>query len=116
MRALVEMDRLRLPRYVVYVIRLNLLDGVISLMVQLLSQPFLSSYTYLLMIEAALLFLASGSMDLTSSLFIHRVRQYLEHSEEEWSEERHHRAQRTGLTYAGAGALVLIESILLSLM
>jgi hypothetical protein len=93
-----------------------LLDGALSLIAQLLWGQFLGGFTYLLLFEAALLFLASGSMDLTSSRFVYNVRQYLMHSKEGWSEEQHHRAQRQGLTYAGAGALALIESILLSMI
>ena len=116
MRALANVDRLKLPKFVIHIIRLNLLDFAISIAVQILSMPFLGSLVYLLMLEAALLFLAGGSMDLTSSLFLHRVRQYFSHSEDEWSEEKHRNAQRQGLTYAGAGALLLAESLLLSLV
>jgi len=116
MGALANVDRPRLPKFVVHAIRLNLLNIIISILVQIFSRPFLGSFVYLLMLEAALLFLAGGSMDLTSSLFLHRVRQYLSHTEDEWSEEQHRKAQRQGLTYAGAGALLLVESLLLSLV
>ena len=108
------MDWPKLPKFVVHTIRLNVLDVAISTIAQIFSLPFMDSFVYLLMLEAALMFLAGGSMDLTSSLFLHRVRQYFSHSEDEWSEEQHRKAQRHGLTYVGAGAFVLIESFILS--
>jgi hypothetical protein len=116
MRSMTQKGRRGLPKSVVYVIRLDLLNAALSLALLLLSQPFLRTFTYLLMLEAALLFLVGGSMDLTSSRFIHSVRHYLSHSDEEWSEKGHRRAQRQGLAYVGAGSLVLAEALLFSLL
>ena len=102
----------------VYALVLDFVILTISSLLQGVSFLFLMSggfLTFLLLLEAGILFLSGGAYVATSGIAFGKLRERIFHSEG-WSPGSLRRSEASALPWIGAGALVLAESVLLSLM
>jgi len=73
------------------------------------------SLEFLLLLEAGLLLLGGGAYVITSGIAFGKVRERVFHSEG-WSPEEYRRSESRALPWVVAGALILAESLVLTLV
>ncbi len=95
---------------------MNGINLLIAGTLTLFAYDFLNAFALLAFLEAAILLLIAGGMDLTSSIFAAKVRQYLLKSDKNWTLDDSRRSQRGARKYIFLGAALLLESILLFLI
>ncbi len=101
----------------VIVIIFNVLDVSVSVLVVIMryGSRFFSSFSILALIEAGLLMMIAGGMDLSSSIFVGKARQLVLGSQKDWSMGEQKSTHEHALRYLIAGLLLLAEAILLSM-
>jgi hypothetical protein len=72
--------------------------------------------TLVLIIEAGILLIIGGLVDLTSSIFFGKLREHVFKSSEAWTFGGHKESQMKALPYVLAGFIVLGASIVLSIL
>lgn len=65
----------------------------------------------LLLLEAALVFLAGGAIVMSASVFANKFREYFFHSKEKWSAEKLRKSESSANLYILTGILLFLESI-----
>ena len=70
----------------------------------------------LLFFEAGLMFLIGGAVEMTSTVFFSKVREYVFHSREVWSIDEYKKGRRKALLYIFIGLFLFAESIVLALV
>jgi len=73
------------------------------------------SLEFLLLLEAGLLLLGGGAYVVTSGISFGKFREWVSHSEG-WSHEEYRRSEMRALPWVVAGALALVESLVLALV
>ena len=68
----------------------------------------------ILLLNSGALFLAGGLIAMTSSLFPSKIREYVFHSREKWSQEGQKKGERRANLYILAGIALFLESLALS--
>ncbi len=108
---------LAIRQAIVIVIVFNVLDVSVSVLVVIIryGSRFFSSFSILALIEAGLLMMIAGGMDLSSSIFMGKARQLVLGSQKEWSMGDQKSTHEHALRYLIAGLLLLAEAILLSM-
>ncbi len=108
---------LAIRKATVIVIVFNVLDILVSVSVVIVryGSGFFSSFSILALIEAGLLMVIAGGMDLSSSIFIGKARQLVLGSQKGWSMGDQKSTHEHALRYLIAGLLLLAEAILLSM-
>jgi len=95
---------------------LNLAAFALSGLLTLTSWTFMEALALSLFLEAGVLLLVGGGMDMSSSVFFTEARQRVFGSKEEYSALRHREAQRRGRRLVALGAALLLESVLFALL
>lgn len=88
----------------------NALNSVISAVCALRLLNVRSTFVTVGLVEAAVLMMTAGGMDLSASIFPSKIRQHLFKSGKEWSSSEHKKAEVGAAKYFLAGVLLLIES------
>lgn len=65
----------------------------------------------ILLLDSGVLFLAGGLIAIASSIFPSKIREYVFHSQEEWSQERHRKGERKANLYILTGIVLFLESL-----
>jgi hypothetical protein len=113
-------------RSVTWILKVNLA----FLIINLLLLPFLSSFfkvsvlslvrdgffSMLLLLDSGIIFLVGGLIAMSSSIFPSKVREYVFHSDEKWSQEKHKKSQMKANLYILMGVLLFLESIVSGFM
>lgn len=105
---------LPLRQAMLLIIEFNGLNLVISAVAAALGYPFFASVSALSLIEAALLMILAGGVDISSSIFMGKVRQLVFGSRKEWSAGAQKANQQSAARYLIAGVLLLAEAMLLT--
>jgi hypothetical protein len=108
-------------RAVTWVLKVNL----IFLAINLLLPPFLSLFfkvsvftlvkggffSMVLLFESGIIFLVGGLIAMSSSIFPSKIREYVFHSGEKWSKEKHERSEARAILYILTGVVLFLESL-----
>ena len=94
---------------------LNFVNSAGSLIGVFFAYSFLSTFVLLALAEGAVVLLVAGSLDLSSSVFYSKVREYVYQSKEKYSVTTHRQAQMRANRYIALGASMVVESLLISL-
>ena len=106
---------------VTWVLKVNL----IFLVIDLLLLPFLSLFLgvsvlslvkagffpTMLLLNSSIIFLAGGLIAMSSSIFPSKIREYVFHSDEKWSEEKQKKSERKANLYILTGIILFLESL-----
>ncbi len=106
---------------VTWVLKVNLA----FLVLDLLLLPFLSLFfkvdvltlveggffPIMLLLNSGIVFLAGGLIAMTSSIFPSKIREYVFHSHEKWSQEKQRESEKKANLYLLAGVLLFLESL-----
>ena len=65
----------------------------------------------ILLLDSGFLLLAGGLIAMTSSIFPSKIREYIFHSHEEWSQERHRKGEKGANLYILTGIVLFLESL-----
>ena len=65
-----------------------------------------------LLLNSGIVFLAGGLMAMSSSIFPSKIREYVLHSDEKWSEERQKKSERKANLYILTGIILFLESVI----
>jgi hypothetical protein len=68
------------------------------------------------LLDTGVIFLAGGFVAMSSSIFVSKVREYVLHSDEKWSEERDKMSQKKANLYILTGVLLFLESLVSGLL
>lgn len=106
---------------VTLVLKVNLIFLVIDLLLLLLSSVFLGVdvlslvkagfFPMMLLLNCGIIFLAGGLVAMSSSIFPSKIREYIFHSDEKWSEEKQKKSERKANLYILTGIILFLESL-----
>lgn len=107
---------------VVWALRVNFIFLVIDLgllltwsllhNINVLASPVRRDFlSLLLLLEAGLVLLIGGSIAMSSSIFVSKIREHVFHSEEKWSKEKQKRSEVRANLYILAGIFLFLESV-----
>ena len=65
----------------------------------------------ILLLDSGFLFLAGGLIAMAPTIFPSKIREYIFHSHEEWSQERHRKGEKRANLYILAGIVLFLESL-----
>jgi hypothetical protein len=68
-------------------------------------------FSFLLLLEAGIVFLVGGAIAMSSSIFPSKIREHFLHSGEKWSEEKLKKGEARANTYILAGVFLFLESV-----
>ena len=68
-------------------------------------------FSMVLLFESGIIFLAGGLIAMASSIFPSKIREYVFHSGEKWSEEKHERSEARANLYILMGVVLFLESL-----
>jgi hypothetical protein len=108
-------------RSITWVLKVDL----IFLAINLTSLPFLSLFfkvsvftlvkggffSMVLLFESGIIFLVGGLIAMSSSIFPSKIREYVFHSGEKWSKEKHERSEARAILYILTGVVLFLESL-----
>ena len=107
---------------VLWVLKVNLAFLVIDLLLLLFLALLLrvsvfslvkaGFFPMMLLLNSGIVFLAGGLMAMSSSIFPSKIREYVLHSDEKWSEERQKKSERKANLYILAGIILFLESVI----
>ncbi|MGD8543876.1 MAG: hypothetical protein PVG48_02005 [Candidatus Bathyarchaeota archaeon] len=70
-------------------------------------------FSMVLLFESGTIFLVGGLVAMSSSIFSSKIREYVFHSGEEWSKEKHERSEARAVLYILTGVVLFLESLAL---
>jgi hypothetical protein len=124
-RSLLTLFMIAMPwnwrRSITWVLKVNL----IFLAINLLLLPFLSLFfkvgvftlvkggffSMVLLFESGIIFLVGGLVAMSSSIFPSKIREYVFHSGEKWSKEKHEQSEARAILYILTGVVLFLESL-----
>jgi len=98
------------------VLILNLVNIVTAAMASFLWRSFSEVFGILALLEAAVLFLAAGGMDLHSSRLFAKARQFQNESGKKWSLQDGIGGQKKATKFLAMGTILFSESLLLVIL
>lgn len=108
-------------RSIAWALKVNLAFLAINLLLLLFLSLFLKVsvltlvkddfFPKIMLLDSGILFLAGGLIAMSSSIFPSKIREYVLHSEEKWTLEKHKKSEMKANLYILAGVLLLLESI-----
>jgi len=106
---------------VTWVLEVNLTFLAIDLLLLLFLSLFLrvgvldlvsaGFFPMILLLNSGIIFLAGGLVAMSSSIFPSKIREYIFHSDEKWSEEKQKRSERKANLYILTGGILFLESL-----
>jgi hypothetical protein len=107
---------------IVWALRVNFIFLVIDLgllltwlllyNINILAPPVRRDFlSLLLLLESGLVLLIGGSIAMSSSIFVSKIREHIFHSEEKWSKEKQKRSEVRANLYILAGIFLFLESV-----
>jgi len=107
---------------VTWILKVNLTFLVIDLLllpflslflgVSVLSLVKAGFFPTMLLLNSSIIFLAGGLIAMFSSIFPSKIREYIFHSDEKWSEETQKKSERKANLYVLAGIILFLESLI----
>jgi hypothetical protein len=64
-----------------------------------------------LLLNSGIVFLAGGLIAMSSSIFPSKIREYVFHSDEKWSQEKQKKSERKANLYILSGVILFLESL-----
>lgn len=89
-----------------------LLFLVLLLRVSVFSLVKAGFFPMTLLLNSGIVFLAGGLIAMSSSIFPSKIREYVFHSDEKWSEERQKKSERKANLYILTGIVLFLESVI----
>ncbi|NIW80485.1 MAG: hypothetical protein GWN16_13960 [Calditrichae bacterium] len=68
-------------------------------------------FSMVLLFESGIIFLVGGLVAMSSSIFSSKIREYVFHSGEKWSKEKHERSEARAILYILTGIVLFLESL-----
>jgi hypothetical protein len=68
-------------------------------------------FSMVLLLDSGIVFLVAGLIAMSSSIFPSKVKEYVFHSGEQWSHEKHKKSEAKANLYILMGVLLFLESI-----
>ena len=107
---------------VTWVLKVNLTFLIIDLLLLLFLSLFLGVgvlslvsagfFPMILLLNSGIIFLAGGLVAMSSSIFPSKIREYVFHSDEKWSEEKQKKSERKANLYILTGIFLFLESLI----
>jgi len=107
---------------VTWVLKVNLTFLAVDLLLLLFLSLFLGVSVFslvsagffpmMLLLNSGIIFLAGGLVAMSSSIFPSKIREYIFHSDEKWSEEKQKKSERKANLYILTGIILFLESVI----
>ena len=96
----------------IYFVIINIV--ILLIITLIIGDNVIGHFSTLLLIEAAIAFLLGSLVEMSASLFFGKIREYVFHSEEEWSLEKYNKERRRAIPYIVLGFFLLLETFIFS--
>ena len=108
-------------RQITWILKANLVVLTLDFLILFLLSLFLDAdmitlvrggfFPTVLLLDSGLLLLAGGLIAMAHSIFPSKIREYVFHSTEDWSQEKHKEGEKRANLYILAGIVLFLESL-----